>query len=142
MDVAKVGRKGSIVDVSDGFALNSLIPAKKAVAATKEAVAKHEAAQKRANEEKVAQDSMIEASVRGIDGAVVTTTAKANDIGHLFGKIHAKDVVALIEAQTRVKLDVAWVSLGSDVITETGEHTIKVAYGKAKAVVTFAVKAA
>jgi large subunit ribosomal protein L9 len=142
MDVAKVGRKGTIVDVSDGFALNSLIPAKKAVMATKEAVAKHQAAQKRASDEKVAHDAMIEAAVRGVDGAAVTVSAKANEIGHLFGKIHAKEIVTHIEAGTKVKLDVAWISFGADVITEVGEHVIKVAYGKAKAEVKFVVAAA
>lgn len=142
MDVAKVGRRGTIVDVSDGFALNSLIPAKKAVMATKEAVAKHQAAQKRAGDEKAASDAKTEAAVREIDGATVTVTSKANDIGHLFGKIHAKDVVARIEEQTKVKLETAWISFKPEVITEVGEHPIKVTYGKAKAEVTFVVKAA
>ena len=69
-DVAKVGRKGAIVEVSDGYALNALIPTKKAVLATKEAVAKHQAAAERSRGEKAAHDALAEAAVRSVHGVV------------------------------------------------------------------------
>ena len=141
-DVAKVGRRGSIVDVADGFALNSLIPGRKAIAATKEAVAKHRAAEERARGEKAAHDALVESALRGIADSVVDVSAKANEIGYLFGKLHAKDVAAHIERSTRVAVDPAWLSFGSGVVSEVGDHTITISYGSVKVSLTLRVVAA
>jgi large subunit ribosomal protein L9 len=98
-DVAKVGRRGEVRDVSDGYARNYLIPKKLALTATPGNL-------KNLTQIKTQQDTKAqrvkddaEASRARIEGLVFEVVRQASDEGKLFGSVTAQDVVEFLSAQ-------------------------------------------
>ena len=86
-DVDKLGKKGEIKEVADGYARNLLIPNKKAVLAKKSEILKLEA-QKKIDSEKSEQELIHFQEVASqMDGFEIEIAAKVGDDGKLFGKI-------------------------------------------------------
>ena len=98
-DIAKLGRRGDIVSVKDGYARNYLLPRKLAIAASesnrkqvaemKAAAARHDAREKGAAESVAAQ----------LGEVVLTITAKAGEQDQLFGSVTTMDIAAALEAK-------------------------------------------
>lgn len=104
-DVKSIGKKDSVVNVSDGYARNFLFPKKLAVEATASAmniVRTKESAKEHHKQEEIAAANAIKAK---IDGKTVTIKAKAGKEGKLFGAITTKDVAEEIKKQLGVTLD-------------------------------------
>lgn len=92
-DVAKIGRRFEIKEVPDGFALNKLIPQKMAEAATPANVKRIMARQKSAVEHSATEKAGAEAvSTASLENPLIITV-EANEQGHLFQAVHAKDIV-------------------------------------------------
>ncbi len=137
-DVAKVGQHGTMKDVSDGYALNFLIPRGLAVQATPDKVAAHLAAQKREGEAREQQNKMTSEAVHSLKGIRIEISAKATEKGGLFKSITAADIVKAIHEQRKVSIPVETITLTKP-IKETGEHNIKIAFGEVKAAITLAI---
>lgn len=123
-DVAKVGKKGDIVEVSDGYGQNFLIGRKLAREATQENVHAAERAasavqHRKAEEKKGAQDLAAE-----MDGKVVTVKARTGDGGRLFGAVTSKEVAEAIKEQLKVQIDKKAVEIPGNSIKTLGEHTV------------------
>jgi large subunit ribosomal protein L9 len=104
-DVGSVGKKGDIVDVSDGFARNFLLPKGLALKATPGAEAQAQS-MRRARDVKDARDrSAAEEVARRLVAAVVRIPARAGSEGRLFGSVTTTDVATAVEAQTGIELD-------------------------------------
>jgi len=104
-DVKKVGKKGDIVEMSDGYARNFLFPRKLAQEATQSNM--HILNTKKENERKK-KLSEIEAAQKlaaELKDKEIKVKAKAGDQGRLFGAITSKDVSELIKAQYKVEID-------------------------------------
>jgi large subunit ribosomal protein L9 len=122
-DVDSVGKKGDILDVSDGFARNFLIPKDRAIVATPGVVAQA-AAMRRSRDLKDAKDrESAEVVARTLVAAVVRIPAKAGPEGRLFGSVTAADVVAAIAAQVSVELDRRKLALEEPIKT-LGSHQV------------------
>lgn len=93
-DVKNMGRAGSVHDVSDGHALNMLIPKKHAVLATPQAIQKAEAAAKQTVEKKDLDKKLIAERVAALAEERLVITKKANDKGHLYDAVDASDIAA------------------------------------------------
>ena len=116
-DVSGTGKAGDIVNVSDGFARNMLIPRGLALEATdgniktlekqKEQQEK-KAQENRANAEKMAED---------LKSKKVVIKAKAGEGGKLFGAITGKDVADAIKAQLGLDFDKKKIDLGNPIKT-------------------------
>lgn len=139
-DVAKVGQHGTMKDVADGYALNFLIPRGLAIQATSDKVAAHLAAQKREGEAKERQNKMITEAVHSLKGIRIEISAKATEKGGLFKSITAADIEKAIQEQRRVSIPLETIALPKP-IKETGEHTIKIAFGEVKVEMTLAIVA-
>jgi large subunit ribosomal protein L9 len=123
-DVAKVGRRGEVRDVSDGFARNFLIPKKLALTATagnlKGLV--HIQKQQEAKADRIKADAE---ALRGrIEALVYEERRQASEEGSkLFGSVTAQDVVDFLQQHTvklerrRVHLDEPIKTLGESVVT-------------------------
>ncbi len=87
-DVPKVGQRYQAVTVSEGYAVNFLIPRGLAKAAT--ASAKKELEMKKAKTEHgmKAEESKIIEGITAADGKSITIRRKASDEGHLFAALH------------------------------------------------------
>lgn len=104
-DVKGKGKKGQMVNVSDGYAVNYLLPKGLAEPATKSNInvmkGKQESEQYRKDQE-LANAKEICEKMKDI---TVNLTAKAGDNGKLFGSITSKDVAEALTMQHHIKLD-------------------------------------
>ena len=110
-DVKSLGKKDSVVNVSDGYARNFLFPRKLAVEATTGAMNdvknKERAAEFRKKEE-IAAANDIKAK---IDGKTVTVHAKGGKDGKLFGAVTTKDVAKALSEQLGINVDKKKISM-------------------------------
>jgi len=114
-DVKGTGKKDDIVNVSDGYARNFLLPKKLAVEASASAMNdiknRERAKEHRIQEEKKAAQAVADK----LSGVTIKLTAKAGNSGKLFGSITAKEVAEAITAKAGVEIDKRKVSLGSEI---------------------------
>jgi large subunit ribosomal protein L9 len=122
-NVDALGAKGDVVDVSDGYARNYLVPKKLAVKASEGALRQAEAmrAARIAAEAKELDDARELANA--LAGTRVVVAARAGDSGNLFGSIGASDVAAAIVKFTGVEIDKKIVAI-DDPIKEIGLHEV------------------
>ncbi len=124
-DVAKVGKKGDVVDVSPGFARNYLVAKGLAMPASQGAIAQG-AAMRRARDVRDARDrESAEQIARALVSKVIRIPAKAGTEGRLFGSVTVADIAAAVEAQTNIVIDRRRIHL-SDPIKTLGVHEIPV----------------
>ena len=104
-DIAEVGKRGDICDVSNGYARNFLLPRGLAIKATDGAVTQA-GSMRRARDLRDAEDrSAAEEVARALVARTITITAKAGPEGKLYGSVTAADVTAAVAAQAGVELD-------------------------------------
>lgn len=122
-DVEKVGRKGDVVTVSDGFARNYLVPRGLALKAGRGEEAQA-AAMRRSREQREARDRESAEELSGrLTAATVSIPAKAGAEGRLFGSVTTADIAAAVLAATGVELDRRKVSLDEPIKT-LGIHEV------------------
>lgn len=125
-DVARLGRKSSVVDVPDGHALNFLIPRKMAVPATGDNL-------KRLNETHKQQETRLAYSkerfrdvVKSLEGKCIIYTTQTNPQGGLFRSVHESDIGEVLKTNgydilpEHIKVN--------DQIKHTGVYIIGLAY--------------
>lgn len=104
-DVKKVGKKGAIVDVSDGYGSNYLIPNKLAVMVTKTSLEiKKNQDDNKAKEEELKKNKAIELKEK-INDLVLEISAGVGKEGKLFGNISSKEVVEKYKKEFDIELD-------------------------------------
>jgi large subunit ribosomal protein L9 len=124
-DVADLGKRGDILDVSDGYARNFLVPKGLAMKASAGA-ATQAASMRRARDLRDAQDrAAAEALATTLVPKVITVTARAGSEGKLFGSVTTSDIAAAVEAQTNVVIDRRKIVLHEPIKT-LGTHTVPV----------------
>jgi large subunit ribosomal protein L9 len=124
-DVVDLGESGSIVDVSDGYARNYLLPRKlasKATAGNVEAAEKA-MANRVTTERKAREDAQKLAA--GLAGTRVVLAAQAGDEGRLYGSVSIGDVVEGIRKFTGIEVDRKHVDL-PEPIKEIGLHQVQI----------------
>lgn len=124
-DVKGTGKKGEIVDVSDGYARNFLLPRKLATPADAQAVNAANISKSAAAHKKFQAGVAARELAKQLEGAVVTVKAKVGENGHLFGSITGKEVAAAIAEQKNVEIDKKKVAL-AEPIRALGEYNIRV----------------
>jgi large subunit ribosomal protein L9 len=124
-DVERVGKKGDILDVADGFARNFLIPKGKAIVASP-GVVSQASAMRRSRDLKDAKDrESAEVVARRLVPAVIHISAKAGTEGKLFGSVTAAEVASAVTSQTGVDLDRRKLHLDEPIKT-LGTHQVTV----------------
>lgn len=119
-DVKGQGKKGQLVDVSDGYARNFLLPKKLAVIATAENLNTMKQQDKAKKAQEAAERAQAEALSKQLEGLMVKIPAKAGEGGRLFGAVTTKEISEALSAQhgvsiakTKLVLDEAIKSCGS-----------------------------
>ncbi len=110
-DVPRVGKRGEVKEVSDGYVRNMLLPKKLVVIATPEVIAKQKRAEEEIRVEKQIQTDLFQKNLRAVKGMAVTIRAKANDKGHLFKAIHEKDIVEALKKEHQVRIAPEYIHL-------------------------------
>ncbi|MFC1764019.1 50S ribosomal protein L9 [Planctomycetota bacterium] len=125
-DISKLGWLGDVVEVTEGYARNYLLPQGLAQPATGnniKAIADEKA--KRA-EGRIAERKRMEVAAAAVEGAEAVLAAKANEQGHLFGSITEKMIAANLREQGFQVAD-SVVDLPEH-IKEVGTHTVTLAF--------------
>ncbi len=104
-DVDRLGKRGDLIDVSDGYARNYLVPKGLALTATP-GIEGQADAMRRARDVRDAQHrSSAEEIATKLVPTVITVSARAGAEGRLFGSITAADIVEAIADQAGLDLD-------------------------------------
>jgi len=104
-DVKALGKKGQVVNVSDGYARNLLLPKKLGVEATGKNM--NDLKLQKAHEDKVAQENLdaAKAFAEELKDKQVDVGIKVGEGGRTFGSISAKEIAEAAKAQLGYELD-------------------------------------
>ena len=104
-DVKSLGKKGQIVDVSDGYARNFILAKKLGLEATSKNL--NDLKLKKAHEDKLAAQRLQEAKdfAAKLEGLQVTLKIKAGEGGKLFRSISSKEIVEAAKEQLGLEID-------------------------------------
>ena len=117
-----LGKRGDIVEVSDGHARNFLLPKGHAIVATDGAVGQATAMRRARDLRDAADRERAQAVASKLVSTPITITMKAGAEGRLFGSVTAADVAAAIESQTSIVIDKR--KLTVDHIKTTGTYQV------------------
>ncbi|MCR4330824.1 MAG: 50S ribosomal protein L9 [Patescibacteria group bacterium] len=129
-DIAKVGNKYDVKEISSGHVRNFLLPKGLVQIATDKALKAVEEKKKMSDTLRKTHEDLLIKNIESLKGETITMREKANEKGHLFAGIHKEEIVPEIKKQTRLDIDPEYIEL-SEPIKELGEHEITVsAHGK------------
>ena len=104
-DVEGVGRRGDIVNVSDGYARNFLFPTGQALKAT-DGIEGQATAMRRARDLRTAEsEEAARSQAEALAGVTITIAARAGANGRLFGSVAAAEIAEALVAQKGVGVD-------------------------------------
>jgi large subunit ribosomal protein L9 len=98
-DMGKLGTRGQVVKVADGYARNYLLPQKQAVAATPQNLKWLEQQRVRFLKQEASEKADAADLAKLLEGVSVTETRKAGEQGTLFGSVTAQDIADKLAAQ-------------------------------------------
>lgn len=131
-NVAKTGRKYEVKDVSDGYALNFLIPNKLAKVATVNALRELESERLQHEQNQKTKEIDLIESIEKLKDSRVSISAKINDEGKLFAGIDKGDIIDAIKDQKALEINPDNLVLDKP-IKEASEHKITIKVGKKSA---------
>ena len=104
-DVKSLGKKGQLVDVSDGYARNFILAKKLGLEATPKTL--NDLKLKKAHEDKLAAQRLQEAKefAAKLEGLQVTVKIKAGEGGKLFGSVSSKEIAEAAKEQLGLDID-------------------------------------
>ena len=98
-DVKGQGKKGQLIEASDGYARNFLLPRKLAVLATAENINTMKMQEKAKAAQEAAEKAEAQATAAKLKELSVKVTAKAGNGGRLFGAVTSKEISDGLKAQ-------------------------------------------
>ena len=104
-DVKSLGKKGEVVNVSDGYARNMILPKKLGVEATPKNL--NDLKLQKANDDKIAQEQLEAARefAKNLEDKKVTLTLKVGEGGKTFGSVSAKEIAEAAKEQLGLEID-------------------------------------
>ncbi len=122
-DVKGKGKKGQMIEVSDGYARNFMLPKKLAIEATADAINTMKMNDK-ATQERIAREkaAALETSKK-LRAMTLVVKAKGGGAGRLFGSVTNQEIADALEKQSGIKLDKRKIVL-SDPIKNIGTYTV------------------
>lgn len=124
-EVKKLGKKGDIIEVSEGYARNYLLPQKLAIPATANNV--NTANLQKASEVRKKERILDEARLLGAQMAKITVTipVKMGEGGRLFGSVTAKDIADALAKEHKLDIDKRKIEL-KDALKSLGTFTVPI----------------
>jgi len=124
-DVKALGKQGDIVEVSNGYARNMLLPKKLGVEATPKAL--NDLKLKKAHEDKIAAENLAEARelAEKLNASSVNISIKTGANGKVFGSVSAKEIAEAAKDQLGLEIDKKKLLLSSP-IKELGEIPVEI----------------
>ena len=124
-DVPNLGEEDSVVNVSEGYARNYLLPKKLAGPATPAALAGLE--KRRAEREKKLAErrAVVEAQAGKLAETEIVITSDSGEGGKLFGSVTTQDIAAAVQAAAQIEVDKKRIEL-AEPIRVVGEYSVPV----------------
>lgn len=122
-DVKGKGKKGQMLEVSDGYARNYMLPRKMAIEATADAVNTMRMNDKATQERIAREKAEAMETAKKLREMTVTVTAKGGGNGRLFGSITNQEIADALKAKTGIALDKRKIVI-ADAIKNVGTYTV------------------
>lgn len=124
-DIKGTGKAGDVVNVSDGYARNMLLPKGYATEATEGNIRSLKKQKAIAAEKKAEEKAAAQQTAEKIEKVSVEIKTKAGEGGRIFGSITSKDIADALKAQHNITVDKKKILLDSP-IKQTGEMTVEI----------------
>lgn len=124
-DVKSVGKKGDLVELSEGYARNFIIPKKLGVEANNANM--NNLKLQKANEEKIAKEQYEAAVALGkeVEEMLVKVSIKSGEGGKTFGSVSSKEIAKAVSDQYGKEIDKKKIQM-QDSIKSVGTHEVTV----------------
>lgn len=124
-DVKSVGKKGDLVELSEGYARNFIIPKKLGVEANNTNM--NNLKLQKANEEKIAKEQYEAAVALGkeVEEMLVKVSIKSGEGGKTFGSVSSKEIAKAVSDQYGKEIDKKKIQM-QDAIKSVGTHEVTV----------------
>ena len=124
-DEKKLGKKGDIIEASDGYARNYILPKKIGVEATSKNL--NDLKLQKANSETIAQEQLdaARALAKDLEPRQVVVKIKAGEGGKTFGSVSSKEIAAALKEQHGIELDKKKIQL-SESLKSFGNYEVSV----------------
>lgn len=124
-DLEKVGKRGDIVEVANGFARNFLLPRGQAISASKGITSQANAMRAARDKADAKNREAAEQIAKQIVGATVKISARAGAEGKLFGSVTNAEIAEAAKDQLKIDLDRRQIE-GHEHLRTVGEHQVPV----------------
>ncbi len=124
-DIKGTGKAGDVVNVSDGYARNMLLPRGYATEATEGNIRNLEKQKAIAAEKKAEEKAAAQQTAEKLSKLTVEIKTKAGEGGRIFGSITSKDIAEALKKQHNITVDKKKIQLDST-IKQTGELTVDI----------------
>lgn len=123
--IEKIGQVGDVVEVSDGFARNFLIPQGKAISFTVGNFKQIEHLKKQETEQREGELKEVKEFAEKINNISLEIKVKAGEEGKLFGSVTSKDIIETLLKEHGIELDKRKINL-KESLKKLGVHTVPV----------------
>ena len=127
-DVKGKGKKGQMLEISDGYARNFLLPKKLAIEATPDAINTMRMNDKAAAEKAAKERAEAVEISRQLRELTLVVTAKGGGAGKLFGSVTSQEIADALKAKSGITIDKRKIVL-SDPIKNVGTYTVQCKLG-------------
>ena len=127
-DVKGKGKKGQMLEVSDGYARNYMLPRKMAMEATADAINTMRMNDKAAAEKAARERASALEISKQLRDMTLTVTAKGGGNGRLFGSVTNQEIADALKSKTGINLDKRKIVI-SDPIKNVGTYTVQCKLG-------------
>lgn len=122
-DIKSVGKKGDVINVSDGYARNFLFPRKLGEEANGNNMRVLNLKKDAERKQKIEETEAAQKLASQLKGKVLKLSAKAGDSGRLFGAVTSKDIANEIKKQFNVNIDKKKVN--TETIRQLGNYEVE-----------------
>ncbi|MBP3305589.1 MAG: 50S ribosomal protein L9 [Oscillospiraceae bacterium] len=127
-DVKGKGKKGQMLEVSDGYARNYMLPRKMAIEATPDAINTMKMNDKAAQERMAREKAEALEISRQLRAMTLTVTAKGGGAGRLFGSVTNQEIADALAKNSGIQLDKRKIVI-SEPIKSVGTYTVQCKLG-------------
>ena len=127
-DVKGKGKKGQLLEVSDGYARNFMLPKKLAMEATPDAINTMRMNDKAAAEKAARERAEALETSKKLREMTITVTAKGGGNGRRFGSITNQEIADALKAKTGIAMDKRKIVI-ADPIKNVGAYTVQCKLG-------------
>lgn len=132
-DTAKLGKRGEVKEVADGYAVNVLIKKGDALMATSSELAKWQAKEDSKQHKKdLATNTFVQLADKLESNPVIITGKKSDAKGQLFAQVKETDIVDAIFAVSQLSVDPKQIIISTP-IKSLGKHQVELRQGDQKA---------